>query len=323
MNERQDLRIATRTSPLALWQARTVKRKLESIGIRSVLIETQTTGDVILDKPLYDIGGKGLFIKELEKLLLEDRADIAVHSLKDLPAKLGEPFELGAVLEKEHSEDLIILKKDHSAYQRFSSGHSLTIDEFRELNLSTIATGSLRRKYYCLNAVNSINIEPLRGNIQTRLDKLSESTWDGIIMAEAAYERLNLGGQYPCLKLSPDWFVPSACQGVVGIEHLKDSKFKQLISKINCAKSKISVDIEREILATVSASCTTPIGCHVLANPRGDSYDVSIRILAHKNCSLDVELFETKPENITELFLKKAKQHPERLQIQEKLGLRL
>ena len=176
----KNIRIATRKSPLALWQARKVSELLKNIdnSINIELVKITTSGDKILDKPLYDIGGKSLFLKELEQALLNNDCDIAVHSMKDMPAELHEDLTVSAILEREDSRDVLISKKHHSLADFTST--------------SSLGTSSVRRICNIKYEYPNIRISDMRGNIDTRINKVLDGKMDGIILAAAGVKRLGL-----------------------------------------------------------------------------------------------------------------------------------
>ena len=197
------LTIATRESRLALWQAEHVKALLESRGHRVTLLGMTTRGDQILDRTLSKVGGKGLFVKELEIALQEGRADLAVHSLKDVPMELPEGFELACIMEREDPRDA------------FVSPRYASLDEVPQGGV--IGTSSLRRTVLLRAARPDLRIEPLRGNLDTRLRKLDEGVYDGIVLAAAGLKRLGLGERIRHI-FAPDAMLPAAGQGALGIE---------------------------------------------------------------------------------------------------------
>mgnify|MGYP001320596428 FL=1 len=202
------LKIATRKSPLALWQANHVKNLIESLdtSISVELVKITTQGDKILDKPLNDIGGKGLFLKELEESILMDNADIAVHSMKDIPANMHEELEISAILKRDDARDVLISKKYKS------------LEEFPDK--SFIGTSSVRR-ICCINSLYpKIRIKNIRGNVDTRIAKLNDLNLDGIILASAGVHRLDLGADITMYFNINSW-VPAIGQGAIGVQTKK------------------------------------------------------------------------------------------------------
>ena len=243
------IRIGTRDSELALWQANTVKNALEAIGHETELIPVKSQGDLVLDKPLYEFGITGIFTKTLDVAMLTDKIDIAVHSMKDVPTALPTGIVEGAVLKRAHTQDILIHKGT----------------EFLESS-GTIATGSLRRKAQWLNKYPEHEVVDLRGNVNTRLQKLEDNTWNGAIFAAAGLERINLK---PESYLDLDWMIPAPAQGaMLVVAKEEDSYSRKALSALNHEKSQICVHVEREFLRTLEGGCTAPIGA--LAIIKGD-----------------------------------------------------
>ncbi|AUR52427.1 hydroxymethylbilane synthase [Aquella oligotrophica] len=244
----QKIRIISRNSQLAMWQANHVKEKLISAnpGLFVDIIGITTEGDRILDKSLEKIGGKGLFIKELEYQLLHENADIAVHSLKDLPAKLPEEFILAAILEREDPHDA------------FVSNNYQSIDELPDgaiVGTSSARRSAILRKYY-----PQLEIKLLRGNLQTRLAKLDNGDYDAIILAVAGLKRLGLAERIKTI-LPAKIFVPAIGQGVLAVEILASRKNEllSLLKKIEDIDTSRLVGAEREMGRFMNASCNVPI----------------------------------------------------------------
>ncbi len=252
------IRIATRSSDLAVWQANQVASLWRNKGIDSTLVKIVSTGDKILDKPLDEIGGKGLFIKELEQALLEGKADIAVHSLKDLPARLPEGFELIGMAGFGASRgDLLMIHPKHA--------NSFVDAKTAFEQIQCVATGSNRRKSFLRHQYPHIETPLLRGNMQTRFRKLSESTrWDGIILAAAAAERLPESRAFTLLEINLATLTPAAGQAIVGMEMTSETK-KTLGYNLDFLSEEldsIAGNKERELMRSMGAKCTTPVGCH-------------------------------------------------------------
>lgn len=248
------LRIATRQSPLALWQAEHVKDRLEQThqGLNVELLPLSTKGDEILDKSLAKIGGKGLFIKELEVAMLEGRADIAVHSMKDVPVELPEGMTLAAILEREEPTDALV---------------SNTVSSFAELPPGAIVgTSSLRRQSQLLNKRPDLDVRPLRGNVGTRLSKLDSGEFDAIILASAGLIRLGLSERI-AETLDVRLCMPAAGQGAVGIECLASATdtietVRALADPVTTAR----VTAERAVTHGLEGSCTSPIAVYATHN---------------------------------------------------------
>ncbi len=240
--------LGTRGSRLALWQAQHIKelllKKVRDITVDVITIKTK--GDQILDKSLADIGGKGLFTKEIEDALLEERIDIAVHSLKDLPSEL--PYGLLYIGSPKRADcrDTFVSKKWSSLSNVPDGGR--------------LATGSMRRKALIFEQNPTITCEMLRGNIETRLRKLEEEDWDGIIMAAAALERLGMHDQITEF-LNPESFVPAVGQGAIGLE-IKESRTEliQILDAIINKETVVAVKAERAFMRALEGGCSVPIG---------------------------------------------------------------
>ncbi len=242
------LKIATRKSPLALWQANHVKNLIESLdtSISVELVKITTQGDKILDKPLNDIGGKGLFLKELEESILIGNTDIAVHSMKDIPASMHEDLEISAILKREDARDILISKKYKS------------LEEFPAK--SFIGTSSVRRICFINSLYPGIGIKNIRGNVDTRIAKLNNLNLDGLILAAAGVHRLNLNKDI-AMYFNIDNWVPAIGQGAIGIQIKRGSKdLKKLISNLNHSHTSICVNIERQVSKYFDADCSTPLG---------------------------------------------------------------
>ena len=238
------IRIGTRESQLALWQANKVRKELEELGYKTQIVPIKSTGDIILDKPLYELGITGIFTKNLDVAMLNGDIDIAVHSLKDVPTALPEGIMQGAVLKRANYSDLLVLKDT---------------EEFFGQPGGIIATGSLRRKAMWLNRYPTHKVEDLRGNVNTRLSKLENSeTWNGAIFAAAGLERLGLRekGAIPLT-----WMIPAPAQGAIMVACLEKDQFViDACEQLNHYETKVCVGIEREFLRLLEGGCTAPIG---------------------------------------------------------------
>ncbi len=237
------IRIGTRSSELALWQANTVAKQLEHFGHQTEIITIDSIGDEILNKPLYELGTTGVFTKNLDSALLNDKIDIAVHSLKDVPTILPEGIIQAAVLKRGNFNDVLVLKNNEDFFAKKSA---------------TIATGSLRRKAQWLYRYPHHKITGLRGNVNTRLQKLKDNEWDGAIFATAGLKRINL---LPENHMKLGWMLPAPAQGAVMIATLE--KNKELIKscrELNDKETEICVTIEREFLHALEGGCSAPIG---------------------------------------------------------------
>jgi len=248
--------IGTRGSALALWQAEWVKAKLEQLcpGLRVELNRIKTTGDKILDVPLAQVGGKGLFVKEIEEALIEGKADIAVHSMKDVPTAFPCGLHLPVICEREDSRDAFISGMKDSRVK---------INKFDALpHGAKIGTSSLRRSCQLLNKKPDLQIKQLRGNLNTRLKKLDEGMFDAIILAVAGVRRLGWEDRITEI-LSYDLSLPAIGQGAVGIEcRIEDDFLNSLISPLNHHETSICVRAERALLKHLEGGCQVPIAAH-------------------------------------------------------------
>lgn len=243
------IRIGTRDSELALWQANKVKHLLEQQGYHPELKPVKSTGDLNLDQPLYEMGITGIFTKTLDVALIKGEIDIAVHSMKDVPTALPKGVVEAAVLPRANTSDILI----HKGLEDFES-------------VKTIATGSLRRKAQWLSKYPNHNVVNLRGNVNTRLQKLEDNDWSGAVFAAAGLERINLK---PENHLELDWMIPAPAQGamlVVTIAH--NTECITALEPINHAETALAVKVEREFLKTLEGGCTAPIGA--LATVKGN-----------------------------------------------------
>ena len=241
------LKIATRKSELALWQARHIAEKLESLDeVEHVeLLPMTTRGDDILDRSLQQIGGKGLFIKELEDALQQGRADIAVHSMKDVPADMPGGFCVAAVLERDNPFDALVTS-DNRGLDSVPQG-------------GTIGSSSLRRQAQICALRPDITVKPLRGNVNTRLAKLQLGQFDAIILASAGLERLGMSSKIS-EEFTAEQMLPAAAQGVLGIECLQSNDaLRELLSRLEHDATKTTTIAERAVARALEASCQSPV----------------------------------------------------------------
>ena len=237
------IRIGTRDSELALWQANTVKSKLEAFGYSTELVPVKSEGDLVLDIPLYEMGITGIFTKTLDIAMINGKVDIAVHSMKDVPTLLPKGIIQTAVLERASSEDILITK-----------------GEIDFENPCTIASGSLRRKAQWLHRYHNHTVVDLRGNVNTRLQKLQDNDWQGAIFAKAGLERINV---LPQNYITLDWMIPAPAQGAMVIVSMENDEFTiEATSKLNHKTSEICTYIERDFLRTLEGGCSAPIGAY-------------------------------------------------------------
>ncbi|MBE9568297.1 MAG: hydroxymethylbilane synthase [Proteobacteria bacterium] len=246
------LRIATRKSPLAMWQAEHVKALLMEAheGLKVELVTFTTKGDKILDTPLAKIGGKGLFVKELENAILEGKADIAAHSIKDVPIEFPEGLFLSTILEREEPCDAFVSNK---------------IDSVQKLPVGAIVgTCSLRRKSQLLSKRPDLKIKDLRGNVNSRLQKLDNGDYDAIILACAGLVRLDMADRIK-QRIASSWILPAVGQGAVGLEaRIDDEETLELISALQHTDTADRITAERSLNKQLNGGCQVPIASYAM-----------------------------------------------------------
>ena len=238
------IKIGTRDSELALWQAKIVQSQLETLGYKTQLVPVKSTGDLVLDKPLYELGITGIFTRTLDIAMLNHDIDIAVHSLKDVPTVLPKGIVQAAVLKRGNVNDTLVFKNN---------------EEFLSSKEAVIATGSLRRRAQWLNRFPTHTIVNLRGNVNSRLQKLQDNTdWNGAIFAAAGIGRIGLR---PEEAINLDWMIPAPAQGAIMITALaEDDYVRTACAELNHEETEICTTIEREFLNKLEGGCTAPIG---------------------------------------------------------------
>jgi hydroxymethylbilane synthase len=250
------IRIGTRDSELALWQAKTVEKQLNDLGYKTEIIAVKSDGDIVLDKPLYELGITGIFTKTLDVAMIQGKIDIAVHSMKDVPTLLPNGIVQGAVLERASAFDILVYKENL---------------DFLTSENSVIASSSLRRKASWLHKYPTHTIEDIRGNVNTRLQKVADSNWGGAIFAEAGLERINLK---PEKAIVLDWMIPAPAQGAMVVVCNADDFFSlDAVSQLNHIETEICTYIERQFLRTLEGGCTAPIGAIATYNEKQDVID--------------------------------------------------
>ncbi len=279
---RPTLRITTRGSKLALWQSEFVAARMRDSGLRVEFVIESTQGDRVQDRFLHELGGKGLFVRELEEAMLAGRADIGVHSLKDLPARVAPPFIISAVLARHTPRDVLILRPE-AASQRMLPP-AITVKDLHALAPLHIATSSLRRQSLLKSTGADLKISPVRGNVDTRVRKLYEGQWDALILAEAAIARLGMTDLI-AIPFATDWFVPSPAQGALAIESLPQNPFTPIVRKLNHDLSYRCVHFERQVLAALGGDCTMPMGCYMYYDAEKDETVCSTVVLDHEGNS--------------------------------------
>lgn len=249
------IRIGTRDSELALWQAHTVQKKLNDLGHKTEIIAVKSQGDILLDKPLYELGITGIFTKTLDIAMINGEVDIAVHSMKDVPTALPQGIIQAAVLERANPFDLLV----HKGILEFLN------------STGTIATGSLRRNAEWLHKYPKHQVVNLRGNVNTRLQKLDESNWDGAVFATAGLERINLK---PENFITLDWMIPAPAQGAMVVVAMANDHYTiDAVSQLNHIETEICTHIERQFLKTLEGGCTAPIGAYARYDENDDAIE--------------------------------------------------
>jgi hydroxymethylbilane synthase len=236
------IRIGTRDSELALWQAHTVQKQLNDLGYKTEIIAVKSQGDILLDKPLYELGITGIFTKTLDIAMINGQVDIAVHSMKDVPTALPIGIVQAAVLERANTLDILVHKGN---------------TDFLETE-ATIATGSLRRQAMWWNKYPNHKVVDLRGNVNTRMQKLHDNDWSGAVFAAAGLERINIK---PENYINLDWMIPAPAQGAMLVVAMADDEYiLDALSQLNHIETEICTYIERQFLKTLEGGCTAPIG---------------------------------------------------------------
>ncbi|MCW3160550.1 hydroxymethylbilane synthase [Chryseobacterium oryctis] len=281
----KSIRIGTRNSALALWQAREVARHLQNNNYKTEITPIVSSGDKNLNQPLYSLGITGVFTRDLDVALLNDEIDIAVHSLKDVPTQLPENIELIAYLERDFPQDVLI-RKEASRNK-----------EFHELKL---ATSSLRRRAFWLRNYPNAEFSDIRGNIQTRLQKLEEQDFDATILSLAGIKRMKMNLDYEMLPL----MISAPSQGVVTVAGHSDKKeINDIVRKINHKATQTCVEIERNFLSTLEGGCTAPIGAFAQIFDDQIRFKAALCSLDGKNCiSIDESFVYNETENFGEKY---------------------
>jgi len=245
-----NIKIGTRKSPLALKQTNIVinniKAKIPELNFEIISITTQ--GDKILDKPLIEFGGKGVFISEFEEAILKGDIDLAVHSAKDMPMDLHEKLDIVYVPKRGNYKDVLITKKGIT---------------YKKDDVFTIGTGSIRRKYQIAKLYPRAIFKDIRGNIGTRLEKLESNQYDAIVLASAGLERMNITDEYYNLRyFNSEECLCAGCQGIITVEGLKNSPISRMLSSAEDSSARMSLEIERGIMQIISAGCHECSGVH-------------------------------------------------------------
>lgn len=284
------IRIGTRESQLAVWQANEVKRLLKIEGFEAELIYIKSEGDIDLKTPLYEMGVQGVFTRSLDAALLNNRIDIAVHSMKDVPTLLPVGLIQAAVLARASQKDLFVYKSDTVFLDDFSSA-------------AVIATSSIRRKSQWLNRYPNHLIENIRGNVNTRLQKLKEQNWDGAIFAAAGLERI---GARPENSIDLNWMLPAPAQGAIMVVSRENDNFVlDATATINNPSTTTCTKIERDFLRTLLGGCSTPISAFAEIKNEHIYFKGNILSLDGKE-KAEVEMIEPLEFSILDLGIKAA-----------------
>lgn len=259
----RSIKIGTRNSPLALWQAREVARNLQNNNYKTDITPIVSTGDKNLTEPLYAMGITGVFTKDLDIALLNNEVDIAVHSLKDIPTQLPENIEIIAVLKRDFPQDVLVRK---------------STSKDKELHQLKIATSSLRRRAFWAKHYPDTAFFDIRGNVQTRLQKLEDQDFDATLFSLAAIERMGLSVDYEFLPM----MISAPAQGVVAVTaRADDAEIKEFFKEVDHRETRICIEIERNFLRTLEGGCTAPIGAFAEINNKDE-----VRFIG-RLCSLD------------------------------------
>ncbi|MCG2614606.1 hydroxymethylbilane synthase [Terrimonas sp. NA20] len=264
------LRIGTRESQLAVWQATQVSELLKAAGHQTELVYIKSEGDINLTTPLYEMGVQGIFTRSLDIALLNNKIDIAVHSMKDVPVVLPQGIRQAAVLKRASYKDLLVTNPSHNHTSLVAQLDAETEYPF------LIATSSIRRKAQWLNRYPETSMDNLRGNVNTRLKKLAESNWHGAIFAAAGLERINLR---PENSIELDWMLPAPAQGAILVVcRMDDAAAWKACEGMNDEDTAVSVKVERDFLKTLMGGCSTPISA--LATVKDDRLHIKGSILS-------------------------------------------
>jgi hydroxymethylbilane synthase len=255
---KKHIRIGTRDSQLAVWQATLVQQQLQQTGIDAELVPIKSDGDIDLVTPLYAMGVQGVFTKTLDAALLSNRIDIAVHSMKDVPTQLARGLQQAAILERASYKDLLVYKgADTPGKLGYAKGAWSAATNPSDITIFTIATSSVRRKAQWLNRYPQHHIENLRGNVNTRMQKLAENQWNGAIFAAAGLERIGLR---PENAVELDWMLPAPSQGAIMVVcREEDIAVKEACRFLNHADTALCTQAEKDFLRVLMGGCSTPI----------------------------------------------------------------
>ena len=276
----RSIKIGTRNSPLALWQAREVARNLQNRNYKTDITPIVSSGDKNLTEPLYAMGITGIFTKDLDIALLNKEVDIAVHSLKDIPTQLPENIEIIAVLARDFPQDVLVRKES---------------SKDKELHDLKIATSSLRRRAFWEKTYPGTEFCDIRGNVQTRLQKLEDQDFDATLFSLAAIERMSLNVDYEHLP----FMISAPAQGVVAVcGRADDAEIKEIFKDVNHRETRICIEIERAFLRALEGGCTAPIGAYAVINEFDEVRFVGrLCSLDGKECIETDEIFQWNPDD--------------------------
>ena len=276
----RSIKIGTRNSPLALWQAREVARNLQNRNYKTDITPIVSSGDKNLTEPLYAMGITGIFTKDLDIALLNKEVDIAVHSLKDIPTQLPENIEIIAVLARDFPQDVLVRKES---------------SKDKELHDLKIATSSLRRRAFWEKTYPGTEFCDIRGNVQTRLQKLEDQDFDATLFSLAAIERMSLNVDYENLP----FMISAPAQGVVAVcGRADDAEIKEIFKDVNHRETRICIEIERAFLRALEGGCTAPIGAYAVINEFDEVRFVGrLCSLDGKECIETDEIFQWNPDD--------------------------
>jgi len=294
----KEIRIGTRGSKLALWQANFMKNKLETLGHKCEITILKTQGDNIQDIGFDKMEGKGFFTKELEQALLQDQIDLAVHSMKDMQTQGPPSLSITAVSEREDPRDIIILNKKHTSIQIL-----------KENNNCVIGTSSARRKAQIKFLFPNVIVKDLRGNVPTRLEKLETENYDAIILANAGIKRLNIDlSNHSFLALDPSEMVPAPAQGVMAIQTRKnDVELRKTLQDLHHKEVAICTNIERGVLKALDGGCQLPLGVYVHEKMTG-IYQAYISYKPENGSILNFQITQSTYTGMKEQILEKIAQ---------------
>jgi hydroxymethylbilane synthase len=254
--------IGTRGSKLAILQTEKVCERLRELGLGYEIKTVQSLGDAITDRGLYEMPSEGVFVKTLDTMLLAGKIDLAVHSMKDIPLERDERLETSAVLPRDSPYDALV-----SRYRLADMPDG-----------AVIGTSSVRRKHQFLNFVEKKGVEvkimDIRGNVDTRIKKFKRGKYDGVILAEAGLERLNIDIEYERLARNP--FVPSPGQGIIAVVTRKGSEESEILKEIDDAKTRVEAEVEKEVLKVMGGGCSLPVGVH--AHCKGEAVELAVYV---------------------------------------------